>query len=76
MNKHILPSDSIKYLARKENLSKLDIASLKFWSLFGLTNMYWNQNLKSNNAYKQRFDAPYDMKATEVTTRAYLSNIK
>lgn len=25
----------------------------------GLTNMYWNMNLKKNNAWEKRFDAPY-----------------
>ncbi|HPD95029.1 MAG TPA: NAD(P)H-dependent oxidoreductase [Tenuifilaceae bacterium] len=27
--------------------------------LVGLTNLYWNSNLKKNNAYKNRFDKPY-----------------
>jgi hypothetical protein len=25
----------------------------------GITNMYWDMNLKKNNAYGKRFDRPY-----------------
>ena len=25
----------------------------------GLTNLYWNINLKKNNAFERRFDTPY-----------------
>lgn len=28
-------------------------------SKFNLTNIYWNNSLKKNNAYEKRFDAPY-----------------
>lgn len=31
----------------------------KILSLVGLTNFYWNSQLKKNNAYEKRFDAPY-----------------
>ena len=28
-------------------------------ALFGITNYYWNYNLKKHNAFANRFDAPY-----------------
>ncbi len=44
-----------------------DKATLPKWMLFlfrllaptGLTNFYWDRQLKQNNAFKQRFDRPY-----------------
>ena len=26
----------------------------------GLTNLYWDSNLKKNNAFKDRFDKPFE----------------
>lgn len=31
----------------------------KMFNFFGFTNVYWNMNLKKNNAYENRFDQPY-----------------
>lgn len=39
--------------------SKSQRILFKILSLVGLTNFYWNSQLKKNNAYENRFDAPY-----------------
>ena len=43
-------------------------------SFLGLTNMYWNSNLKKNGAYEKRFEAPYSKNPVPITTQAYTSN--
>ncbi|MBI9010797.1 MAG: NAD(P)H-dependent oxidoreductase [Clostridiales bacterium] len=40
--------------------SKLQRLLFKILSLVGLSNVYWNSQLKKNNAFKNRFDAPYE----------------
>jgi putative NADPH-quinone reductase len=42
-----------------EVMSKKRRRRFKFLSLLGLTNIYWNHQLKQNNAYQRRFDKPY-----------------
>ncbi len=39
--------------------SKPQLLFFKVLSAIGLTNMYWNSQLKKNGAYDIRFDAPY-----------------
>lgn len=64
----------VKSLAPKERLTSMGKLSFRFFKLLGLTNMYWNSNLKKNNAYDKRFDAPYEGKPVPVTTKAYIKN--
>ncbi len=40
-------------------LSKSRIIIFKLLSITGITNFYWNMNLKKNKAYRKRFDRPY-----------------
>lgn len=47
-------------LKQPYRMSKLRIFTFKLMSLTGLTNFYWNSNLKKNNAFEQRFDKPYN----------------
>ena len=61
-------------LRYQESIGAFKRVLMQFAGLFGLTNMYWNSNLKSNNAYKDRFAAPYLNKPTKVTTDAYIRN--
>jgi len=46
-------------IATPYKLSKSKIKLQKLLQKTGLTNLYWNINLKKNNAFKRRFDAPY-----------------
>jgi hypothetical protein len=49
----------LKKLAHPYQFSKTRIVVFKIMSRFGLTNFYWNMNLKKYNAFQKRFDAPY-----------------
>ncbi len=45
-------------MARPYQLGTARRAMFRFFKLFGLTDFYWNSNLKKNNAWKKRFDRP------------------
>lgn len=52
-------NEIIKKIAGTEKMSELGLLVYKVISKLGLTNFYWNNQLKSNNAYNIRFDKPY-----------------
>ena len=54
-----LDEADLKKIATPYKLSKFKIMVQKLLQKTGLTNFYWNMNLKKNNAYERRFDAPY-----------------
>jgi len=64
----------MEYLFGQENTSKFKIFIYRIMSVFGIQNMWWNSQLKKNNAFKKRFDAPYENKPTPITTKAHISN--
>jgi multimeric flavodoxin WrbA len=43
----------------KEKNEGIQVCIFKLLSFFGLSNIYWDKNLKSNNAFDKRFDSPY-----------------
>lgn len=49
----------IDELKKPYKLSAGRILFIKFGGLLGLTNFYWNSNLKKNNAFENRFAKPY-----------------
>jgi len=49
----------LKKLSGKERLSRSAILGYKLLSLTGLTNWYWNSQLKRNKDYDKRFAKPY-----------------
>jgi hypothetical protein len=49
----------IKYLEGREKIGLAWKAGFFILSKFGLTNMYWDRQLKSNDIFEKRFDAPY-----------------
>jgi NAD(P)H-dependent FMN reductase len=49
----------IQSLAKSEHLSGFARFLYKLLALTGLTDFYWNSQLKKNNAYNQRFNKPY-----------------
>ena len=51
----------MKQLRNPYRLSSLRIMFFKLMSKTGLTNYYWNMNLKKNNAFEKRFDKPFSM---------------
>jgi NAD(P)H-dependent FMN reductase len=51
--------DRIMMLRHPQRLSRLNAFLLQLVSYTGLTNYYWNQNLKKHNAFERRFDRPY-----------------
>ena len=69
-------SSDLSYLRSRESYSFPMRILFRAAALLGLTNMYWNSNLKKNNAYKERFAAPYLNKPVKITSKAYLSNLK
>lgn len=49
----------IEKLAPRDYLSKGNVLIFRSLGLFGLTNFFWNSQLKKNQAYKKRFAQPY-----------------
>ncbi len=45
-------------MARPYQLGSARRTMFRFFKLFGLTDFYWNSNLKKNNALEKRFDKP------------------
>lgn len=54
-----LTESILQQLAGDEIMTKKKRVMFKILRLFGLTNMYWNSQLKKNKAYSNRFDKPY-----------------
>ncbi len=50
----------IQSLANRERMSGFTRALFRLLAITGLTNFYWNTQLKKNNAFKKRFDKPYE----------------
>jgi hypothetical protein len=50
----------IQSLANRERLSVFRRAVFRLFAITGLTNFYWDTQLKKNNAFKKRFDKPYE----------------
>ena len=46
-------------LAKPERLTKFQLWAFRLLSKIGLTNFYWDSQLKKNNAYEKRFAKPY-----------------
>lgn len=55
-----------KKLRTPYKMSSFRILVFKLLMKTGLTNSYWNNNLKKNGAYEIRFDKPYEIKLSEV----------
>lgn len=58
-NDQELSLELLKETAGAEIMSKKRRRRFKFFNFLGLTNIYWNRQLKQNNAYKSRYDRPY-----------------
>jgi NAD(P)H-dependent FMN reductase len=52
--------DIIQSLANRERISGFRRAVFRLLAITGLTNFYWNTQLKKNNAFEKRFDKPYE----------------
>ncbi len=48
-----------KKMRKMVDLPKFATFMLNIMQKIGLTNMYWNKNLKRNNAFHRRFDKPF-----------------
>lgn len=59
MNNEPYNTSLVNQLIARETSSNFRNFVFTILSKFGLTNIYWNNSLKSNNAYEKRFDAPY-----------------
>lgn len=49
----------LKKIAKPEHLSTLRRLFFRFASSVGMAHVYWNKQLKENNAFEERFDKPY-----------------
>ena len=58
-DKGIMDISLKKEYEKSEYLSKGIQLLFSLFSLTGLTNYYWDFNLKKNNAYEKRFARPY-----------------
>lgn len=55
----------LKMLAPWEKMSKGRIAFFRLLNKTGLGNMYWDQQLKKNQAFEKRFDRPFTQEQEE-----------
>ncbi len=55
----VLKEKDLNELQGPLRFSKSKIILYRLMSALGLTNMYWNSNLKKNKAFKNRFTTPY-----------------
>jgi hypothetical protein len=51
----------LKKLRTPEHLKGIRLIAYKILRLTGLSNFYWNYQLKENNAFDQRFAKPYSL---------------
>lgn len=58
-SKGMMDSTLKKEYEKSAHLSKGTQILFSIFSLTGLTNYYWDMNLKKNGAYEKRFDKPY-----------------
>lgn len=49
----------IKKLAGRERLSPLKLWGFRFMKLLGMTDIYWNSQLKKNHAFDERYESPH-----------------
>jgi hypothetical protein len=49
----------MRKLAGRDRMSTFGRGIFRILMATGLTNMYWNSQLKKNGAYERRFDQPY-----------------
>ena len=66
--------EQLEFLFGKEKSSKFGSILFKIMYKLGLTNNYWNSQLKKNKAIDNCFDAPYKNNSSPITTKAYISN--
>ena len=66
--------EDIKFLYGEDTPTESPGFLFKIAHLLGLTNIYWNKQLKKNKVYKNRFDAPYKDNPTKITTKAHITN--
>ncbi len=52
-------SEIVNKFASTYKFSKFRIQFFKLMEFSGMANFYWDKNLKENNAFEQRFNAPY-----------------
>ncbi len=48
----------VKTIARKDRFSLTEIITEKVMRMLHVSNLYWDQMMKSNNAYEKRYDRP------------------
>ena len=56
-----MSAQSLAILAGRAYLSKSMLFLFKLLAPTGLIHLYWDRQLKQNNAFSQRFDTPYDI---------------
>jgi len=59
IQKGVFDEEAINRLKKPRRYNLFKRILIRFLSLIGLTNMYWNSQLKKNHAYKNRFAQPY-----------------
>lgn len=55
----VFDEESIQLFGQLYRYSEKQIKRNRFFRKLGLTNMFWNNMLKRNNAYQKRFDKPF-----------------
>jgi len=55
----LFDKDIVHKLAPRERMSLGQMLFFRFANVLGLTNFYWNMQLKKHNAYENRFAHPY-----------------
>jgi len=56
---HAFNKNILEKLSGPEHLKGMRLMIYKLLKILGLSNFYWNQQLKENNAFGKRFEKPY-----------------
>lgn len=74
LNQQSYTGAMLKAVNPHETMTTTAKVFFKLGSKLGLTNLYWNSNLKKNKAYDRRFDAPYADQPVPITCPGHVQN--
>lgn len=55
----VFDQETIQQFGQPHRYSESQLRRIRFFKKLGLTDMFWNNMLKKNNAYNRRFDKPF-----------------
>lgn len=70
----VLNKETIKTLQKPISFNKPTLLLLTIFNELGIFDLHWKNQLKGNNAYENRYAAPYLNKTVPITTKAHIKN--